>query len=140
MIYQQEHIEQMYAHLKWMTRRWSDKVPVHKLYKRYNVGQLYAVQPGRGKPGLPDMKIKIIRKWIESTNRQQTCTHLVTLHRSNFSAYNVLAVMVQDIPISIADARAEGGYDPDQYETVFKDLNPKWDGIARVGLEFEVIK
>ena len=137
MIFQQEHIEQMYGDLKWMTRRWSDKVPVHKLYKRYNIGQLYAVQPGRGKKGVSHMKIGIIRKWIESTNRQETCMFLAGLRRDYFTKS---AVIVENIPISAADANAEGDYSPESFEVIFKNLNPKWDGIARVGLEFEVIR
>lgn len=119
MIYQQEHIAQMYVALKWMTRRWSEKVPVHKLYKRYHVGQLYSVQPGRGKPGLPDMKIKITRKWIETTDRYETANKLILL-----GVHYLTGIELLNIPISVVDARVEGGYGPETFETVFVNYHP----------------
>jgi hypothetical protein len=46
-----DHIEQIKAGTKTQTRRPTD---------RYKVGKLYAIQPGRGKPGIPEGKILIV--------------------------------------------------------------------------------
>jgi len=38
------------------------------------------------------------------------------------------------------DAWAEGGYSPEEYEKVFRELNPKWDGWSRWAYKFHVIE
>ena len=164
MIFTLEHIEQMRNRLyqiftdrkgdpmsivKTQTRRWSEKVPTPLLYNRYKAGQLYAVQEGRGKPGLKDMKIRVIRKWIETTDLKKTQDkigqHVLYPRKSHIT--NIITppddIFIADfdtIPISAEDAKAEGGYDPKSYEIKFRELNKKWDGIDRVGLEFEVVR
>jgi hypothetical protein len=42
--------------------------------------------------------------------------------------------------ISTEDAWLEGGYTPEQYEKVFRELNPKWDGWSRWAYKFHVIE
>jgi len=42
--------------------------------------------------------------------------------------------------ISEEDARAEGEYNPEQFERVFKELNPKWDGWRRWAYAFHAIE
>lgn len=42
--------------------------------------------------------------------------------------------------ISEEDALAEGGYTPEEFEKVFRELNPKWDGWSRWAFEFHVIE
>ena len=135
MIFTFEHIKKIWLEQKTQTRRWSEKVPTPLLYNRYKAGQLYAVQEGRGKPGLKDMKIRVIRKWIE-TKRVRTNYLLECLRDGGVSG----VLYVGGIPISAADAQAEGGYNPENYEVEFKRLNKKWDGKDRVGLEFEVVR
>ena len=44
------------------------------------------------------------------------------------------------MPISNEDAWAEGGYTPEEYEKLFRELNPKWDGWARWVFEFHCIE
>jgi len=132
MIFTLEHIKKIWLEQKTQTRRWSARVPTPLLYNRYKIGQLYAVQEGRGKPGLPDMKIRITRKWIESEIPEKT--------DKTFVAHKFFIPLLQGIPILPSDAQAEGGYDPENYEVEFRKLNPKWDGIDRVGLEFEVVR
>jgi len=92
------HIDQIVEGTKTQTRRNSD---------RYNVGQTYAVQPGRGKKGDPRGRILIIRKWVEDPGQI----------------------------ITDADAQAEGGYNADEYETLYFKLNSMW--FERWCYEFE---
>jgi len=92
------HIDQIVEDTKTQTRRNSDK---------YNVGQTYAVQPGRGKKGDPRGRILITRKWLEDPGEI----------------------------ITDADANAEGGYTADEYETLYFTMNPVW--LERWCYEFE---
>lgn len=84
-----DHIEQIKNGTKTQTRRPSDK---------YRVGNFYAIQPGRGKPGITDGKILILAK------RRET---------------NKLMIMPDE-------ARAEGGYTPRQYEKLYDKMYPGW--------------
>ena len=70
----------------------------------------YAVQRKRGVPAEPDIRIVFDVIWVET------------------------------VLISKADAWAEGGYMPEQYEKVFRELNPKWDGGNRWAFKFHVIE
>jgi len=92
------HIDQIVDGSKTQTRRNSDK---------YNVGQTYAVQPGRGKKGDPRGRILIIRKWLEDPGQE----------------------------ITVTDADAEGGYGPNEYELLYFKMNPVW--MERWCYEFE---
>jgi hypothetical protein len=87
--------------IKTQTRRMSD---------RYYVGRDYAVQPGRGKAAVPDIRIKITKKWEEIRVYQLCEDH----------------------------AKAEGGYTPAEYEERFAKMYPSW--WTRWAYEFEVIK
>jgi len=92
------HIDQIVRGEKTQTRRNSGK---------YNVGQIYAIQPGRNKKGDPRGRILIIRKWSESWG-----------------------TMITD-----DDAEAEGGYNSIEYEHLYADMNPTWE--IRWCYEFE---
>lgn len=83
------HIGLIISGHKTQTRRPSDK---------YIVGNLYAIQPGRGKPGIPEGKILILAK------RQEN---------------NKLMIMPDE-------ARDEGGYTPERYETLYNEMYPGW--------------
>jgi len=52
-----DHIQQIILGTKTQTRRPSD---------RYQVGKTYAIQPGRGKPAIPEGRIFITDKWMET--------------------------------------------------------------------------
>jgi len=90
------HIEQIKAGTKTQTRRDSD---------RYQIGKFYAIQPGRTKPGIKEGKILITAKIIESRPPLQS------------------PVMWMILP---NDAKAEGGYDPVEYEELYEKLHPGW--------------
>jgi len=92
------HIDQIVEDTKTQTRRNSDK---------YNVGQTYAIQSGRGKKGDPRGRILITRKWLEDPGEI----------------------------ITDPDAQAEGGYTADEYETLYFKMNPAW--MERWCYEFE---
>ena len=61
----------------------------------------YAVQRKRGAKGEPDIRIIFDRIWEEYCYQVWLCIH----------------------PI---DALAEGGYKSDEFERVFRELNPEW--------------
>ena len=75
----------------------------------YKVGQDYAIQPCRTCKGIPGYRIRILRICVEYSR------------------------------ISKEDAIAEGGYTPDEFEVIFRQLNPKWGGAWRHVFTFEVI-
>jgi len=74
---------------------------------------MYAVQPGRGFLGVFEGKIKIL-----DIKKEMRC-----LHPSEF--------------ISLEDAKAEGGYTPEEFEELFRKMYPGW--IARFAYIFEFI-
>ena len=86
-----DHIKQIIKGTKTQTRRKSST---------YLVGKTYSLQLGRTKPGIPEGRIEITEKRLE--------TYL-------------------DGFISESDALAEGGYTSGQFETVFKRMYPDWD-------------
>lgn len=75
----------------------------------YQVGKDYAVQTKRGVKAEPDIRIVMDVIWEET------------------------------VPISKADALAEGWYTQEQYEMIFRGLNPKWDGQKRWAFKFHVV-
>jgi len=88
----------------------------------YKVGKDYAVQRKRGMKAEADIRIVMDRIWEEST---------AEFHREDSTVY--------PISISKEDAWAEGGYTPEEFEGVFRDLNPKWNGWSRWAFEFHAI-
>ncbi len=88
-----DHIRQIIAGTKTQTRR------LAKIGGRlYSVGRTYAIQPGRGKPGIPQGRILITGCRLELR-----CDR-----------------------ISVEDAKAEGGYTPEEYEALFEQMYPGW--------------
>lgn len=75
---------------------------------KYEVGKTYAIQPGRTKPADPRGRILIIHKWNEKD---------------------------ADWQIHPLDAKAEGGYTPEEYEKLYRQLHPLWE--ERWVYEFE---
>jgi len=94
------HIEQIIAGTKTQTRRPSDK---------YQIGKTYAIQPGRGKPGIEKYRI------------------LITGKRKEYRGETV----------SVKDALAEGGYTPEEYETLYESMYPSW--LVRYVYTFRVV-
>ena len=80
---------------------------------RYKVGKDYAIQLGKGKKTVDDMRIVIDAVWTE--------------------------FQVPRASISAEDAKAEGGHTPDEFEKGFKELNPAWKGRKRYMFEFHAI-
>jgi len=90
-----DHIYQIQQGTKTQTRRPTD---------RYKIGTLYAIQPGRGKKGIPDGKILITGKRVEYKTPSPMW-------------YYVL----ED------EAQAEGGYTPEEYEKLYEKMYPSWE-------------
>lgn len=86
------HIDMIKRHFKTHTRRDSD---------RYLVGKEYAIQPARTEPGIPDGKVKVLKKREE--------------RKPNIN-----------LPISAHDADCEGGYTVKQFEKLYEELHPGW--------------
>ena len=97
-----DHIEQIKAGTKTQTRRPS---------ARYIVGRKYAIQSGRGQPGIKDGKILIIDKIVETKPFDK---------------------------IFRQDAKAEGGYSPEEYEELYEKMYPGW--VERYVYQFQYIQ
>jgi hypothetical protein len=91
------HIQQIIRGTKTQTRR-IQKLNLTNL-TRFQVGASYSIQPGRGKYGIPEGRIKITEIRMEKRGER----------------------------ISMGDARAEGGYMPERFEQLFSDMYPKWE-------------
>jgi len=105
-----DHIQQIIDGTKTMTRRSSD---------RYKVGQLYAIQPGRGKPGIPDGKIYIgwkKKEWKPDLSDLPEDARFARGWRSMEAGY----------PITEWEAKAEGGYTSEEFEELYEKMHPNW--------------
>jgi len=87
-----DHIDLIKRGIKTQTRRPTD---------RYSTFKSYAIQPGRGKKGIPEGRILILKKWRESY----------------FPEYGL---------ISERDAKAEGGYSPDLFKNLYESMYQNW--------------
>ena len=90
----------------------------------YQVGKNYAVQRKRGVKAESNIRIVMDRIWEESCFKPSPYSP----SKHKFS------------PILSEDAWREGGYTWGQYEKVFRDINPKWNGWSRWAFEFHVIE
>ena len=90
----------------------------------YQVGRNYAVQPKRGVRAEPGIRIVMDRIWEEQI----------------IPPYNIRMMSHPYAILSEGDAWAEGGYTPEEFEKLFRELNPNWNGIIRYGFEFHVIE
>ena len=79
----------------------------------YNVGHSYAIQPCRTCKGVQGYRIV-----MDSIEKEFT-----TIYQK----------------ISVKDALAEGGYTPEEFESLFKAMYPKWDTVTRYVFEFHVV-
>lgn len=77
---------------------------------QYRVGQSYAIQTRRGGSGDTRGRILIKRKWYEN--------------------YGV------EFHISAKDAKAEGGYIPEDYEMLYESMHPFWKKRWAYAFEF----
>lgn len=96
-------IEKIKNRTKTQTRRPTD---------RYEVGKTYAIQPKRTAKGIPDGRVKILRKITERSNIFFT--------------------------ISTYDAFKEGGYTPEEFESLYEKMYPKW--TTRYAYKFEYVE
>ena len=99
-------IEKIKNGMKTQTRR-----PNH----RYQVGKTYAIQPGRTKSGIPDGRIEITHKWMESD------------HPAN----------IKGRVITPLNAQKEGGYTRQDFEELYEKMYPNW--TQRWAYEFQFI-
>ena len=105
-------------------------IPVVKMQTRrlnrgiYQVGKDYAVQRKRGVKAEPDIRIVMDRIWEEQI----------------IPPYDIRMMSHPYAILSEGDAWAEGGYTPEVFEGLFRELNPNWNGIIRYGFEFHVIE
>jgi len=89
MIFSKDHIEKIRDGTKTQTRR---------LKSNYKIGRSYAVQPGRGKRAIPDMRIEILDIWQEKLGE-----------------------------ISEEDCREEGYNSSDEYREIWAKINKKYE-------------
>ena len=80
------------------------KTQTRRVSDRYEVGKLYTVQPCRTCKGMPEGKILIRAKIIE-------------LNHPN----PAWGWIMED------DAKAEGGYIPEEYEKLYNKMHPGWE-------------
>ena len=106
------HIEMIRNGTKTQTRRVNRGV--------YSVGRDYAVQSKRGVKAEADIRIVIDR--ICKEKRKDT------------------SISASNIKVSVRDARAEGGYQPAEYELVFRMAYPIWDGKECWAYAFHAIE
>lgn len=107
------------------------KTRTTRLSERYEVGKDYAIQPKRTKKGAEGHRIVIDEKTFETFSDMPNIL---------LDALNKPITKVGTIPISKKDAEKEGGYTPEEFETLFKKLFPKWNGLCRWAYEFHEIK
>ena len=105
-----DHIEQIQLATKTQTRRPSDK---------YQIGQLYAIQPGRNEKGIPEGKIYIGQKFKEYKPDLEN----VPLHAEFVRGWKSLEA---GYPLRRDDAEQEGGYTVFEYEELYEKMYPGW--------------
>lgn len=97
------HVQAVKDGLKTQTRRRNGQ--------NYKKGRLYSVQPKRTAKGIPEGKILILNKVVETREK--------------------------NYPISFEDAYAEGCYVPDEFEELYEKLCPGW--IERTKFVFQFV-
>lgn len=120
-----KHFDMMLDSSKTRTTRLSDK---------YQVGKDYAIQPKRTKKGVEGYRMVIDKKWQELPLKWKKI-----IENGGVNQKSILHP-IKYFPISEEDAKAEGGYLPDEFEETFRKLFPKWDGGERWAYEFHVIE
>ena len=105
-----DHIQQIIDGSKTMTRRPTD---------RYKSNRLYAIQPGRGKHGIPDGKIYtgiITREWKPDLSGLPEDAVFARGWKEMEAGY----------PIRDFAAKAEGGYTSKEFEELYEKMYPGW--------------
>jgi hypothetical protein len=109
--------------------RWYVKTQTRRVNRGiYQVGRDYAVQRKRGVTAETDIRI-VIDKIEKETGK-------IKVTSTSGRKY----VFVDELYISKEDAQAEGNYTPEEYEKVFREVNPKWGGRSRWAFAFHVIE
>ena len=86
-----------------------EKTQTRRDSDRYEVGKTYSIQPCRTCRGITGGRIRIVQK------REEICCEL----------------------ISSEDAKAEGGYTPEEFERLYDKLHPKWLNRFAYTFKFE---
>jgi len=105
-----DHIEQIKAGTKTQTRR---------PFNTYKERGLYAIQPGRGKHGIPEGKIYIsqaVREWKPDLSDLPEDAKFARGWREMEAGY----------PINLWSAKAEGGYTREEFEKLYEKMYPGW--------------
>lgn len=105
-----DHIQQIIAGTKTQTRRSSD---------RYKICHLYPIQPCRTCKGIPEGKIYIAlkkREWKPDLSDLPESARFARKWRQRDAGY----------PLSDWEAKAEGGYTPEEFEALYEKTHPKW--------------
>ena len=130
MIFQKEHIEMIQNGLySILTDGNGDPTAIAKTQTRrvhrgkYREGRSYAIQPCRTCKGIESYRIVMDRIWEEQI--------MPPFDIRNNPSYSI---------ISEADAWAEGGYTPEEFEKLFREINSNWNGIIRYGFKFHAIE
>lgn len=113
MIFQKDHIKMICEGVKTQTRRVNRGI--------YQEGKAYAIQPCRTCKGLESYRIVIDAIWQEVRDDEPGRTNTKLM------------------PVTLDDARDEGGYTQGEFEEIFKKLNPKWVGRTRWVFKFHVV-
>ena len=105
------------------------KTRTTRLSGRYTVGKDYAIQPKRTKRGIEGYRIVIDKKTLEK--RVYVVPSIPSEEKNN--------IWIGKIPISPSNAKKEGGYTVEEFERIFKNLFPKWNGLWRWAYEFHLM-
>ena len=88
-----------------------DKTETRRRSGLYHVGRLYSIVPRRGEPGILEGRIRILQKKVETIN---------------------------DPPISVESAWAEGKYMRWEIERLYSEIYPNW--YSRFAYTFEYVR
>lgn len=112
MIFQKEHIDMILKGVKTQTRR------IHK--GKYQEGRSYSIQPCRICKGIETHRIV-----MDEIHEEKRISHGIPTPTRYFDYY-----------IRAEDAWAEGGYTVEEFETLFRKLNPKGNYQSRWVFKF----
>ena len=119
-----------------------EKTMTRRLTDRYQVGRHYKIQPCRTCKGVEGVMLTIDKKWQELPLKWKGIFEKGGMLWGEANRLHKQSILrpTKYYPISEEDAKAEGGYTPEEYEEAFKKLYPKWVGDVRFGYLFHVME